>query len=421
MAHQLGSGTTLPRHKGEVRRVRPLRRIILKKTMSADDEFEELDVVDDLLTRLMPPDEFLADLPAADNPMRFMFSPSDLATGPFLYHLGMRSVSRGIGRVLGGADATTDARWVELATTPRLEAVARAVLEKHISGQPQERLFRTDAGQLCVPHGRLSLLDPESSRWALLRRLARRLARHPAEPEEELLWRCWRHDAWVASNAAWQRQPHVAMVVLLEMAILLADAPDVPPDLRVPLAELTDGTRDAAEATALAQRPADFCSLHPCMHWLELAELQRLFPTQMRVGRRCPLCGVDVKTVVRCLADAPTRSGHFDDLAAKAVSGTAAKAAKAQTVAEAAEQHGGLEAADEQHGGLEAAGRSTAFDHRVTGWELNPGVTVEGILRAWPASAPKPSVADLSAKLRALGLGVADKPQQIPKGGSLDA
>ena len=102
---------------------------------------------------------------------------------------GMKSVSRSLGRVWGGAkEARLDPRWTHMAASQELlEATGRrAIKSLHGRGSPPEELL------LCVPGSRRSFLTPGTAQWDLLHAIAQHFAQRPEEGVDQHLERC--HD-----------------------------------------------------------------------------------------------------------------------------------------------------------------------------------------------------------------------------------
>ena len=204
-----------------------------------------------LLELLVPPDDFPSD--HAGNAL----SPSALIAGvPFFRHEGARSLTRALGKWLGGDDDLTEARWEHAADPARLRLVGEAIVKRHLRFC-EDRDVMLKAARWCSPQGNHSLLVPGTPRWKLLRALARIFCRQHGETDAAHLRRCWCWDAWVGHDT--YAKPAIAVLLLLHIALLLA-TPETPQDLRF---SLVDGAR-SEDVERLREVPEAFCSFHPC-------------------------------------------------------------------------------------------------------------------------------------------------------------
>ena len=268
---------------------------------AAPPSMEELLLAHTLLAVLQPPPNFLSHETAV------FLSPSALLPGvPFFRYKGLRSLTRALGKLLGGVDPRTEACWAYAADDARLQAVAQEVVQRHLRFCEDLATMRA-AARWCRPNGTHSLLAPGKPRWLLLRALAQFFYRQRNESEYQHLLRCWRWDAWVGHDE--YAKPAIAVLLLLHIALLLS-TPETPSELR--LTTLADGAR-VEDMDHLQRAPEAFCSLHPCEPSPFTREARETLPSHAlraqlhRHDRRCPLFATCL--VHRCSLGTTRRGG----------------------------------------------------------------------------------------------------------------
>ena len=176
-----------------------------------------------LLEDLVPPADFS---PAESSPSELSSCPGEV--GFSVARLLQLPLSSTIGRILGGRDDATVARWEYLADDPAARAVICSSVYLHhvhplVAHIPDERARAAAAnelgGRLLSPFGSKGLLsDVGTPRWRMCVALAQHLA-SDCDEEGAGVERYERQDAWAAANAF--EAPGIATLLLYQAAVLL--------------------------------------------------------------------------------------------------------------------------------------------------------------------------------------------------------
>ena len=174
-----------------------------------------------MLEGLVPP----ADFSEAGAPS----PPADSALGLLLGALPGGSLSKAVGRILGGVAA--EERWQHLAgDAAACEAIKTSVALHHIICKVEmiedtrERARAANqfyGGRLCTPSGSKALLVHGTPRWDVCVRFARHLAQRDGEDDDSYASRCRRTDAWATGAGAFEKAG-ITLLVLWQAAVFVS-------------------------------------------------------------------------------------------------------------------------------------------------------------------------------------------------------